>query len=41
MQDGFAGVAEAIEGINGRLDTQDKKIDDFGHRITRLEQRTA
>jgi hypothetical protein len=38
MNDGFAGVAEAIEVINERLDDRDKKVE---RRFIRLEQQAA
>jgi prefoldin subunit 5 len=38
MRDGFAGVGEAIERINNRLDKCDKAVD---QRLTKLEQQMA
>jgi hypothetical protein len=38
MLDGFAGVSEAIEDINNRLDKRDKQVD---ARFAKLEQKIA
>lgn len=41
MRDGFAGVGDAIEQINQRLDDKEKEDNKRDRRITRLEQLTA
>jgi hypothetical protein len=38
VDDGFAGVGDAIEDINKRIDEQYKEVD---QRITRLEQQST
>jgi hypothetical protein len=38
MQDGFAGVSEAIEQIHQQAETQEAEVD---RRFTNLEQQTA
>lgn len=41
VDDGFAGVGEAIEGINQRFEEQDDKNKVVERRLTKFEQQTA
>lgn len=41
VDDGFAGIAETIEQINQRLDSNDEQLNTHEQRLTKLERRTA
>ncbi|HKU18891.1 MAG TPA: hypothetical protein VJP80_06495 [Candidatus Saccharimonadales bacterium] len=41
MLDGFAGVGEAIEHINNRLDERDTRFKTCNKRLTKLERQAA